>query len=354
MSPLMLELIYAGIALLAALVCVALLHLVALPVARRLVSRSRTDLDDVLLRMLVLPVDCGILLTGLYLGLGQLTAVDPHMAWVDRLFTVLGTVVGFWAVGRLLNGLMARRERLAEADGEGRAAGTTGIVRKLANLVLIVILLVLVLDQLDYEITPLITSLGIAGVAVALALQDTLGNLFAGFYILFDRPLSVGNYIKLESGEEGFVTEIGWRNTKIRPWGLNAVIIPNAKLAQSTITNHHLPEERQRVYVSCGVSYESDLEHVERVAIEVGKEVMARVEGTDDEWEPVVRFKEFGDSNINFLLVLCIIEFGQQYVLGHECIKALHKRFNEEGIEISWPVRKLVQAGQFEVQGPAA
>ena len=208
--------------------------------------------------------------------------------------------------------------------------------------VFLALLLLLVLGQLDYEIMPLITSLGVAGIAVALALQDTLGNIFAGFYILFDRPMKVGDYVQLEDGDEGFVTEIGWRNTKIRPWANNIIVIPNAKLAASKIINHHLPEERQNVYVNCGVSYESDLEHVERVAVEVGKEVMARVEGSDDEYEPMVRFKEFGDSNINFLLVLRIKEFGVQYLLSHECVKALHKRFTQEGIEISWPVRKLV------------
>jgi len=351
MTDLSTELLYLAGALGATLASVAALHIVILPLVRRATEATETDIDQLLVDVLTVPVYLAMLLAGVYVALLQLSPLEPHMGWLRQGAVLGATLLGFYALLRLFNALMRRYVHLAEEREDREVGPYVDVVRKLVNIGVFMLLVLLVLGQLGYKITPLLTSLGIAGVAVALALQDTLGNLFAGFYILFDRPLKVGDYVKLDTGDEGFVAEIGWRNTKIRPWANNVIVIPNARLAQSVIVNHHLPEQVQKVYVACGVDYNSDLEHVERVCIEVGKEVMARVEGSDETWEPVVRFKEFADSNINFLLVLQIKEFGTQYLLSHECIKALHKRFKAEGIEISWPVAKLVPTAPLQVQG---
>ena len=351
MTDLSTELLYFAGALGATVLSAAVLHVVLLPLVRRATQATGTDVDQLLVDVLTVPVYLAVLLGGVYAALLQLSPLEPHMSWIRQGAGVGATLLGFYALLRVFNALMRRYIHLAEEREDLEVGPYVGVVRKLVNIGVFILLLLLVLGQLGYKITPLLTSLGIAGVAVALALQDTLGNLFAGFYILFDRPLKVGDYVELDTGDEGFVAEIGWRNTKIRPWANNIIVIPNARLAQSVIVNHHLPEQRQNVYIACGVDYNSDLEHVERVCVEVGTEVMARIEGSDDEWEPVVRYKEFADSNINFLLVLRIKEFGSQYLLGHECIKALHKRFKAEGIEISWPVAKLVPTAPLEVRG---
>jgi small-conductance mechanosensitive channel len=345
------ELLYFAGALGATGVALVALHVFILPLVRRATEATETDIDQLLVGVLTLPVYLAILVAGVYVALLQLSPLERHMGWIRQGAVLAATLLGFYAFLRAFNALMRRHVRMAEEREEAEVGPYVGVIRKLVNIGVFILLVLLVLGQLGYKITPLLTSLGIAGVAVALALQDTLGNLFAGFYILFDRPLKVGDYVQLDTGDEGFVEEIGWRNTKIRPWANNIIVIPNAKLAQSVIVNHHLPQQVQKVYIPCGVDYNSDLEHVERVCIEVGKEVMARIEGTDETWEPVVRFKEFADSNINFLLVLQIKEFGVQYLLSHECVKALHKRFREEGIEISWPVSKLVPTAPFEVAG---
>ncbi len=345
------ELLYFAGALGGTVVAVLALHVVILPLVRRATRATGIDIDQLLVNVLTVPVYLAVLLGGVYVALLQLSPLERHMGWIRQGAVLAATLLAFYAFLRVFNALMRRHVRIAEEREEVEVGPYVGVIRKLVNIGVFILLVLLVLGQLGYKITPLLTSLGIAGVAVALALQDTLGNLFAGFYILFDRPLKVGDYVQLDTGDEGFVEEIGWRNTKIRPWANNIIVIPNAKLAQSVIVNHHLPQQVQKVYVACGVDYNSDLEHVERVCIEVGKEVMARIEGSDDEWEPVVRFKEFADSNINFLLVLQIKEFGVQYLLSHECVKALHKRFKEEGIEISWPVSKLVPTAPFEVHG---
>jgi len=349
MSELAWEWINFGMVLGAAVICVLGLRFVLVPIVRGIARRTDTGIDDTLVDMLSLPIYLAVLLAGAYLALDQLPLSEANTERLGTGAVVAATILGFFTVMRLFNGLMISYVRAAQEREEREVGPYVNMIRKVVNLVLLAVLVTLVLGQLGYQISTILAGLGIAGLAVALAMQDTLGNLFAGFYMLLDQPLKRGDYVKLESGDEGFVEEIGWRNTKIRPWANNIIVIPNSKLAQSVIVNQHLPEARQRVYIACGVSYESDLEHVERVCKEVGAEVMQQVEGSDLEFEPLVRYKEFGDSNINFLAVLQIKDFGAQYRLKHEFIKALHKRFNEEGIEISWPVSKLVPAGRFEV-----
>ena len=200
---------------------------------------------------------------------------------------------------------------------------------------------ILILNTLNINITPFITSLGIAGLAVGLALQDTLSNFFAGLYILISKKIKPGDYISLDSGIEGYVEDITWRNTTIRQLPNNIVIVPNSKLASSIITNYYLPEKELAVLVQVGVSYNSDLEKVERVTIEVAKEVMKEVPGGVPNFEPFIRYHTFGDFSINFTVILRAQSYVDRYIVTHEFIKRLHKRYKEEGIEIPFPIRTV-------------
>jgi small-conductance mechanosensitive channel len=128
----------------------------------------------------------------------------------------------------------------------------------------------------------------------------------------------------------------------VRLWANNVVVVPNSLLSKSLITNYFLPDQEMSVYVPCGVAYGSDLGQVERVTVEAAKEAMERVKGASTDWQPVVRWKEFADSAITFVAVLRVCEFGAQYELQSEFIKALHRRFGEEGIEIPFPIRTVI------------
>ncbi len=312
---------------------------------RLVTRRTKNTLDDALMSALHRPVSVSILLFGLYLALQRLQVwSDSQREMLSNLGAAFAVVVLVYAGLRVFNAACQWYVEVTSGDPAqariGRQQVSTG--RKIVNLLVLSVGMLVVLNQLGVKVGPLLAGLGIGGLAVALALQDTLSNLFAGLSVILDRPLAVGDFVKLESGEEGFVEEIGWRNTKVRMWANNVVIIPNAKLVQSVITNYYLPQQEMSVYVSCGVSYDSDLEKVERVCIEVGKEVMARVPGSALDWTPVVRFKEFADFSINFIVVLRVKDFGSQYALHHEYVKALHRRFAEEGIEIPFPIRTVI------------
>ncbi|MHB8994829.1 MAG: mechanosensitive ion channel family protein [Armatimonadota bacterium] len=250
-------------------------------------------------------------------------------------------MIAIWALLRLSDYISRQRiKQLVAADMRSRVQ-YVGALRKISAIAIVVVGVLTLAGQMGYKIPPLLTGLGIGGLAVALALQDTLANLFAGFYMMFDQPVHVGDYIQLKSGEEGFVQEIGWRNTRIRPWSNSDILIPNSVLSQTIFTNHYLPAQELSVVVECGVSYYSKLANVEQVTLEVATEVLARVEGSARAWEPRVYFHTFGDSNVEFRVVLRAQEFSAQYQLKSEFIKALHERFAAEGIEISFPMRKV-------------
>ncbi len=328
-------------------------------VVARAYRRTGFELDDILFKLLEAPLAVAVVLAGTYaatviflrseaLGLSAET-LTRYATRTNQYFSAAATLLVAWAALRLFN---AFARWYASSVAPEISAHQVRVLRKVVNIGAWVVVVVLVLRQLGQEVTPLLASLGVAGLAVALALQDTLANLFSGFYLMADQSIKVGDYIKLETGEEGFVEDVGWRNTRIRLWANNMVIIPNSKLVQTVMTNYEMPQRQLSVYTWCGVSYNSDLEHVERVTIDVAKEVLEGVPGSVTEFTPVVRFKEFGDSNINFVVVFRAKEVAAQYQLQHEFIKALHRRYKEEGIEISFPVRVIVPPSNGKVEIP--
>ena len=204
--------------------------------------------------------------------------------------------------------------------------------------------LLILLDSLGVAIAPLLTALGVGGLAVALALQDTLTNLFAGVHILASRKVQPGDFIQLDNGMEGYIVDTNWRNTIVRQLPDNLVIVPNATLAASVLTNYHRPEREMSVLVQVGVSYDSDLEHVESVTREVGRDVMRTVEGAVPGHQPFIRYHTFADSSINFSVILRAAEAPAQYLIVHEFIKRLHRRYRDEKIQIPFPIRTIVPA----------
>ncbi len=317
------------------------------------------DAASVALRRLVV---LGLLLMGVYHGACALDASGVHPAATALLGRFLGIawiVLGACTLLRLLNGVVEWRLRQAEEDPEsfGPARYRLTLARKLGTLAVLVLAAVYVLRVAGADISPLLASGAIGGLALALAGQEMLSNLIAGVYLSVDRPVRVGDFIRLESGEEGYVEQIGWRNTTVRVFANNLVVIPNSKLSQEVLTNYYLPEPAMSVYVPCGVAYGSDLEYVEGVVLDVAAAIQAEVEGADADWEPVVRWKAFGDSAIEFVTVLRVRQFEAQYALQSAFVKALHARFGRAGIEIPFPMRTVVLrpdgSGEAGVRTPA-
>ena len=225
----------------------------------------------------------------------------------------------------------------------GLTAPVTGLGQTIVRFATIAVGTLVVLSTLGLTVTPILTALGVGGLAVALALQDSLANFFAGIHLLADRPIAVGDYVKLDSGVEGYVLDIGWRSTHIRTLPNNVVVIPNQTMAKAIITNFNLPEPRMSLLVPVSVSYQADPDQVERVLVEEAMKAAAEVPGLLDEPRPFVRFiPGFGDHSLDFTLICQVASFVDQYLAQHELRKRILARFRAEGIEIPYPVRTVV------------
>jgi small-conductance mechanosensitive channel len=244
--------------------------------------------------------------------------------------------ITFWAAG-LVASLLRNAASLWGAAG----APMAGVVRQVVRIAVIAVGGLVLLGTLGVSVTPILTTLGIGGLAVALALQETLANLFAGIYLTLAGTIRVGDFVRLESGEEGFIEDIQWRSARVRTLPNNSVVSPNSRLAQSIVTNYDLPSRDLAVLVEVGVHYSSDLDQVERVTCEVGREVMKATPGGVPEFEPFIRFHTFGDSSIGFSTILRARSFGDRFLVKHEFIKALSRRFAAEGIVIPFPIRAI-------------
>lgn len=158
-------------------------------------------------------------------------------------------------------------------ERQGMPFAVAGLSRALIRVLVLVVGAMWLLAHFDIEIRPYLAALGVGGLAVALALQDTLTNLFAGIHILMERPIFVGDYIRLESGQEGVVTDIGWRTTRVRTGGNDMVVVPNTKITSGILVNFSLPEQRAVAEIAVLVGHEADPEQVCRIALEEASQV---------------------------------------------------------------------------------
>ena len=278
------------------------------------------------------------LVVGLYWIVNTINIIEP----LTRLFSyILFTVIILSitrVAARTINGFIT-----LHIERSQQKLPKTTLLNTILNVVIYAMGVLIVLQYYGISIAPILTAMGVGGMAVALALQETLANIFSGLHLILSKQLRIDDYIKLSTGEEGRVTDITWRFTTIVPaGGGNMIVIPNQKLASSNITNYSMPRKDIVISIPVGVSYDSDLDKVERITLEVAREVMSRVD-KDVHIEPAVRFHTFGESSIDFNVVLHSSYFEHQFLLKHEFIKALTRRYREEGIDIPYPMRTVLQ-----------
>jgi small-conductance mechanosensitive channel len=213
----------------------------------------------------------------------------------------------------------------------------TGIVFVIIKLVVFILGVITVLSYLGIQVAHFITTLGIAGLAVSLALQGTLSNVFSGLNLIASKQIEVGDLVNLENGEEGYVEDITWMNTIIRRRDNNLVVVPNSRLVNSIVINYKKPTPSMNITVSVVIPYSSDLEKAERLALEVAREVQKTVEGADPSFEPSVRYSAFTELGITLNTTLRVLNPDDQFLIRHEFIKRLKKAYEREGIAFIEP-----------------
>ena len=231
---------------------------------------------------------------------------------------------------------------LIQRASERQALGgpITGLGQAVVRGVVLIVGFLVLLAALGIQITPILTALGVGGLAVALALQDTLSNLFAGAHLLADKPIRVGDYVKVADTVEGYVVDIGWRSTRVRMLQNMVVTIPNKRVAESIITNYDMPDPRLTLLIRVSVDYGSDVELVERLLIEEATGAVGEVAGLMATPSPSARLiPGFGDFSLDFTLSCQVASFTDQFAVQHELRKRILRRLGVEGIRIPVQVR---------------
>lgn len=300
-------------------------------------KRTTTTVDDQLVTLLDRAVKPLLALSVLAISLNMVPLSARFMSPANRVLKISILAVFLYYGAKIVQLLL--EAWLARSTTRKELREPASFV---ARVIFVALGLMIVLDNLGISLTAVWTTLGVGSVAVALALQDTLSNFFAGVYLRLDNPVRVGDYIKLESGEEGYAVQLGWRSARIRTLPNNVVVVPNAKLASSILTNYTLPEPRMSLLVSVSVSYQDDPEKVERMLIEEATAAAREVEGLLADPPPFVRFiPGFGESSLDFTLICQVASFVDQYLAQHELRKRILARFRQEGVNIPFPQRDL-------------
>jgi small-conductance mechanosensitive channel len=253
------------------------------------------------------------------------------------------TLFVLWIVSLTMMGMRIARDSIRFYSSQiAGALPVATLTQNLAQIGVVILGALVLLAHFQVSITPMLTALGVGGLAVALAMQDTLSNLFGGFYVAVAGQVRLADYIKLNTGEEGYVTDIGWRSTTIRSLGNSLIIVPNAKLAQAIVTNYDLPEKRLSATVEVRVSYDCDADRIERVLLDVAARGTREIPGMLSDPAPSVTFDPgFGDSALGLTLNYQVAEFASQFSVRHELRKRIFRRFREEGIRIPFPARAV-------------
>ena len=308
-----------------------------------LVRKSKFRLDDQILEIVHRPVWISVVLVGAIAAVQWISPRPPFTFILTALLQSLLVVIWAFAINRVILSIME------DLISHWRQVGREGseIIGLVGNVTRILVLaggIFLLLSMWKINITPLLASAGIAGVAVALAAKETLSNFFGGVTVLLDQPYKVGDYIVLDSGERGEVVNIGLRSTRILTRDDVQISIPNAIITNTKVINESAPEPRFRVRIKVGVAYGSDIDQVEEILLNVAR----NNPHLSTQPEPRVRFRDFGDSSLDFELLCWAHQPQDKGIIIHELNREIYKTFAQAGIVIPFPQRDVHVHSQSE------
>jgi small-conductance mechanosensitive channel len=319
---------------------------------KRIAAQSETQYDDIIIEALRRTILYIVLLIGINVAVRELPTYARNLiAPYTRPTINTGIIL---LITFLVAQTLKQIFRIRATNEQSRIAAMS-LTRRTVEIVTYTVGSVMILRAFGVDVTAIVTALGVGGLAVALALQDTLSNAFAGVYITLARQIRRGDYIKTNDNFEGFVKDIGWRNTTIETLERNIVFIPNIKLSQSIVTNYFLPREPMYIRLTFGVHYHTDPDHLERILKELVRETghdnyddahskeqsTGKIRGLMSHPEPLVRFTAFGEYALQYTVFVTVNTFDNQFEARHEFMKRLYYVFRKEGIALPMPVRVL-------------
>lgn len=342
--------IWRFLAVLAAGLAIGLvIRLLVFRILRRFARRTRTTLDDEIVEGLRWPARLIVLSFALRWAILDLDERDlPASAeiWLGRLLLLL-----IWTAVTAALTRVALTALIYWFRSQPDAREVTTLTRTAVAMVCSIPAVFGLLNAFDVNIAPALTALGVGGIAVSLALKDTLANLFSGFYVSFAGNLRKGDYIRIDGGYEGWVEDIHWRITTIRTLGGNLIVLPNSKLSEAIVTNFSQPGNTMAVLIPIHVSYSSDVDKVENVVLEEVQKGMGAIDGLLEAPAPVLRLNPgFGEFGLEMTLVVHVTRYEAQFAVTDLLRRRLLRRFRRDGIEIPFPRKPMEPPGDKQTK----
>ncbi len=336
-----------GVAIVSSVILSILFYTVAMgafSTISMLTSKTKTRLDDYLIKGLRRPIKIISVLLAVFFSMQ--TFYSGFMLFeysTSTIFRILFILVISYTTDKIFSAVM-------KWYGRDIAPKTTSkfddeifpLFAKIGRTLIYTFGIIILLSEMGVEITAFIAALGVGGLAIALALQDTLANFFAGVHMLADRPIRPGDYIKLDSTEViGTIEEVGWRSTRIRTWDNNVVYVPNTKMSQSIIINYFSPNQEMSYAMSFTASYDDEPKKVKKVLWEALRETAEETGKILKVDESVIRTNSFLDSAIEYKVIVKIPAYTDRFTVQGEMNQKIYYMFKKGGITIPFPTRTL-------------
>ena len=299
---------------------------------KELTSKTSWIGDDLVVDALKYVITLWFVIGGIYLATNTLPLTPGLFLLTRRILVAIFLASITMIVAQMAVGLI-------RVSSSTDSPTLTTLFETITKLLIYVLGVLVILQSIGIAITPLLTAFGVGGVSLGLAFQGTLTNLLSGINIITSKKVRPGDYIKMPSGEEGYVMDVELKYTVIKTITNNLVVIPNSQLLGGSFTNYALPEKQMLLPIKVGISYDSDLEQVEKITLAVAQETLLEVPGGVPTHEVFMRYDNYDYYSINFIIYLAVEEYFEQLIVRHEFIKRLHKRYQEENIKIAFPIQ---------------
>ncbi|MBR2177613.1 MAG: mechanosensitive ion channel [Paludibacteraceae bacterium] len=303
----------------------------------KLTAKTETQLDDVLVEVLKAPMLFALTLVGFWIGIKRLSMPVNVMAMIADIYKFLLVISATWFISRAVSTFINVILKEKVNDESSRMdEHALSLIKKVSSFVIWSIGVITALNNAGVDVGALIAGLGIGGVAIALAAQDTAKNIFAGMMILFDRPFKIGELITID-GTTGYVEDMGIRSTKLRTYSGQLVVIPNYKTADSNLTNI-TREPSRRIELNVGLTYSTTPEQM-RQAMDILRNLPSSVDGIEDKVK--VYFTSFGDFSLNITCWYYIKKDSDLFETQSAVNLQVLDEFNAHGLDFAFPTQTL-------------
>ncbi|HIH43281.1 TPA: mechanosensitive ion channel family protein [Candidatus Woesearchaeota archaeon] len=301
---------------------------------KHLTSKTKTKLDDLILAKISRPISLILLLAGIRFALIPLNLHEKVSFYLFHVVsTLIAIIIGYIVTGVLKILIHEWGKKWAEKTMSKIDDQLVRLLDRFSYILVVIIVLMFLLDSWGIKIGPLLASLGVAGIAVAFALQNTLNNVFGGISMIVDKSLKVGDEIEIDATTKGIVLDVGFRSTKIKTRNNEIIIMPNGQLANSKIVNYVLPDSTIRIAVPFSVAYGSDIIKVKMLVLNE----VSQIKGVLKDPGSSIYFKEMGASSLNFDALLWVKDYQNRFKIKDEANTRIYNALNSAGISIPFP-----------------